>query len=398
VDPIPNVRVYVPVTTPLQPFPTNYCDECVSPIDPAWTSTVTAADGTFTLGLDAVPASTTIPFAIQIGRFRKWTTVPVGCSASAQTVPKAAETLPGATVPGTADIPKIAVSSGNVDHLDAVLNTLGITEFTCYEGRANMPSYASSSTCSNPVINTATNLPYMIGDVLQNSTAGDPNSIDSYNMAFLSCAPGAYAYSVAPTSGGGHGNNQAAMTANTHAWVTAGGRMFVTDTAYDYIAQAFPANITWQGPAGTPQPVDGANIGCAPANAMYSSAHAVPYPITVDDVTLAAWLKVVGFSTSPNVTVQGFYEPWSAISSLAPSSTLIADGVMPIDPAIKGGSCTTAATQMQDVPLTAKFDVPTCGRVLFSSYHTYTGTGAAASTANEKIMEYMIFAAAYCTH
>jgi hypothetical protein len=53
---------------------------------------------------------------------------------------------------------------------------------------------------------------------------------------------------------------------------------------------------------------------------------------------------------------------------------------------------------MQDVPLTAKFDVPTCGRVLFSSYHTYTGTGAAASTANEKIMEYMIFAAAYCTH
>jgi hypothetical protein len=38
--------------------------------------------------------------------------------------------------------------------------------------------------------------------------------------------------------------------------------------------------------------------------------------------------------------------------------------------------------------------VPSCGRVIFSSYHTYNGTGATA--ANQKIMEYLIFDAAYC--
>jgi hypothetical protein len=34
--------------------------------------------------------------------------------------------------------------------------------------------------------------------------------------------------------------------------------------------------------------------------------------------------------------------------------------------------------------------------VLFSSYHTYTRTGTAGTAANEKIMEFLIFAAAVC--
>ena len=142
------------------------------------------------------------------------------------------------------------------------------------------------------------------------------------------------------------------------------------------------------------QPVDGANIGCAPPWPGGSSAHAVAYPVTVDDGTPAAWLKVVGFATSPSVTAQGFYEPWATVSSLPATSTLIADGTMPVDPTYPTTSC--AAPTMTDVALTAQFDVPVCGRVLFSSYHTYTGVGASPTSANLKIMEYVIFDAAVC--
>src|SRR5262249_54538700 len=48
-DPIPRVRVYIPSSpTGLAPYPTLYCDQCTSPIDPAWTQAVSASDGTFT--------------------------------------------------------------------------------------------------------------------------------------------------------------------------------------------------------------------------------------------------------------------------------------------------------------------------------------------------------------
>ncbi len=393
-DPIPNVRVYAAIQ--INPYPPNYCDKCSAPIDPAYVSTKSAADGTFTLDLTGIPQMASIDFAIQIGRFRKHTTLPINaCTSTA--VPKADETLPGNSKAG--DIPKMAVSTGNADHLDSILTALGITEWDCYEGRAN----PNSAGCT-PLKNPTTKASYTIADVLTNTNAANGPAISTYNMAFLSCAPDAYGTFVTPKGQmfkdgtytyPGQGYDQTTMSQNTASWVGGGGRLFVTDTAYDYVAQAFPGDITWQGAAGSPQPVDGANVGCAPANPMYANAHAVPYPVNIDDPTLAAWLKVVGFSTSPSVPIQGFYQPWSAMSSLATTTTLIADGTMPVDLSMSPYVCQSST--MQDVPLTAQFDVPTCGRVIFSSYHTYTGTGASANAANAQIMEYLIFGAAVCT-
>jgi hypothetical protein len=373
----------------INPYPANYCDKCSAPIDPAYVSTITAPDGTFTLPLDNVPVMPTIDFAIQIGRFRKHTNLAVTpCTTTA--VPMAAETLPGNSTVG--DIPKIAVSTGNVDHLDQVLNALGITQYDCYEGRAStspaMPwTYSKAPTCATTG---------QIVDVISN-----PTTLANYHMAFLSCAPDAYGNFTTPlgqkfvgTLGTypGRGYSTSTMSTNTQNWVASGGRLFVTDTAYDYIAQAFPAPITWAGPGGSPQPVDGANIGCAPG----ASPHTVLYPTTINDPTLAAWLKLpaIGFPNSPNVETLGFYQPWSMMQSLAPATELIATGTsMPIDPTYNATKCATP-TMSPNVPLTAQFDVPSCGRVIFSSYHTASGNNA--TSANEKIMEFLIFAAAVC--
>jgi hypothetical protein len=366
-DPIPRVRVYA--AEAINPYPANYCDKCSAPLDPAYIATTSASNGTFTLDLDEVPAGPTIDFAIQIGRFRKHTLIPVTACESA-VVPLADMTLPGNSAAG--DIPKIAVSSGNVDHLDAVLTALGITEYDCYEGRKT--AGASTATCQQVAGMT-------IADVI--ASAAD---LDAYHMAFLSCAPGAYADFVT-------NHSEATMNLNTQSWVAGGGRIFVTDTAYDYIAQAFPNNITWAGAAGSPQPIDSANLGCAPG----VSPHATEYSTRIDDPSLAAWLTLVGVASgSPTMAeIQGYYEPWATIASLPPATTLLADGTMPIDPTYPTTQCATPT--MTDVPLTTQFEVPTCGRVVFSSFHTYTGTGASAMAANEKIMEYLIFAAAVCS-
>jgi hypothetical protein len=365
------VRVYAAAS--ISPYPASYCDRCDAPVDAVHSATISAADGTFSLDLDAVPSGSTIDFAIQIGRFRKHTTVSVPACATSAVSPSSATVLPGSSSAG--DIPSIVVSSGNSDHLDAVLTNLGITEYDCYEGRKD-PS-GSTSTCQEV---SGMN----IADVISDATR-----LGTYDMAFLSCAPGAYADYITSY-------DQATMTANTASWVNGGGRVFVTDTAYDYIAQPFPNAIVWAGPTGTPQPVDGANVGCAPDGTGGASAHSVLYSTTVDDTDLGAWLTLLGLAsgTPPTASVQGFYEPWSTMSSLASSASLIIDGTVPIDPTYPSTSCQSPTDT--DVPLTAEFEVGSCGRVVFSSFHTYTGTGASSAAANEKIMEYLIFAAAAC--
>jgi hypothetical protein len=368
IDPIPNVRVYAAAS--INAYPTNYCDKCARPVDPAYASTMTQVDGSFDLDLDFAPAGSTIDFAIQIGRFRKHTTVPVTACQSTAVSPASAAVLPGKSADG--DIPKIVVSSGNSDHLDAVLSSLGITEYDCYEGRKTAGS--STTTCNQVAGKT-------IADVLNTSA-----DLDNYNMAFLSCAPGAYA-----SFASGHPQ----MTANTQSWVTAGGRLFATDTAYDYVAQAFPSAITWEGASGSPQqPVDGANVGCAPAASDGGSAHAVEYPATIDDTSLATWLEAQSLASgSPAIAqIQGFYEPWSAIASLPSTTKLIAEGTMPLDTTYATTACKSPVDK--DIPLTAEFNVSSCGRVVFSSFHTYAA--ASSSAANEKIMEYLIFAVANC--
>ncbi len=369
-DPIPEVRVYAAES--INPYPANYCDKCSGPIDPAYNATFSAVDGTFTLDLNHVPYGADIDFTIQIGHFRKHTIIPVTACTSGGSVPMGANILPGKSADG--DIPKIAVSTGNQDHLDQVLTALGIVEYDCYEGRAD-----------TSVAPTCTVVPGKnLADVLS-----APATLDEYNMAFLSCAPDAYSTYLSD------GYSATTMSSNTQSWVTGGGRMFVTDLSYDYISQAFPTEITWAGHQANPWPIDGADIGCAPPGSG-TAAHSALYNTTIDDPSLAQWLTDLGLASgNPSVAkVQGYYQPWATISSVGAGTTTIADGTMPIDPSYASGKC--AAPQQVDVPLTTEFSVAGCGRVVFSSFHTYTGTGASASAANEKIMEYLIFAVAQC--
>jgi hypothetical protein len=307
-DFLPNIYVYI--AKQVNPFPPgNYCNECNKPLDAWYTHVQSSVDGTFSLDLATVPYGPTVQFVVNVGRFRKVTSIPVKCGAN--TAPTAAATLPGKSSDG--DIPAIAVSTGNSDHLDQILTALGITEYDCYEGR----TYTTSSTCKT--IDSVANL----------LNKASKKTIDDYHLAFISCAPNAY-----KTWG------SATIASNLSSFVNAGGRVFATDMSYDYVAQAFPSDITWMGPSGTPQPVQGANVGVSGT-----------YTGTIDDTGLLAWLQKLGVTTTNTVPLQGFLNPWSVQSSIPKSSTLVVDGTVKY-----------SGTTSGDVPLTTEFDVSTCGR------------------------------------
>ncbi len=365
-DPLPNIEVYV--AKQVNPFPAQFCDKCDQPIDEAYVSTTSSSDGSFALSLDGVPYAATVDFVVRIGRFRKVTSLAVNACTTAS-APLGARKLPGSSAEG--EIPKIAVSTGNVDHLDDILDALGITEYDCYEGRAT----GSSSSC--------TLVPgKKIPDVLAGTAGTTP--LSDYHMLFLSCAPGAW------TKWSTTGYGAATMAQNINAFVTSGGRLIATDTAYDYLEQAFPDAIEFAGPpvgappAGVAQPVAGANVGC-------SSGAQMLVPATVDDAALASWLSLVGVPTSPNVDLKGFLQPWSVMESLPASTTQIVHGQVSYDESLAFSSCQSAVR-----PLTSQFDVAGCGRVIYSSYHTLSAVNPQGLTAQEKILEYLMFSVASC--
>ena len=354
VDPLPNISVYA--ASQVNPFPpANYCARCSAPVDTWYASTKSSTDGTFTLDLAGAPAGATIQFVVEVGRFRKVTMLPIkACSANA--APKAAATLPGKSADG--DVPKIAVATGGSDHLDQILTALGITEYDCYDGRAQ--AGGSTPTCK-PVD--------VLSKLLTNQSA---KKVESYHLLFISCAPGAYA------AYGTGGVDMTMLKTNLAGFVTRGGRVFATDMSYDYVAQAFPADVTWMGPSGAPPPVDGANVG---VGGSYSG--------TVDVPALKAWLTARGVNTTPTVPITGFLNPWSVQASLPSTSTLVVNGTVKYT---VNGTATTG-----DVPLTSEFDPGHCGRVIYSSYHTASGTIDPRNLKpQERILEYLMFDVATC--
>lgn len=360
-DPLPNIEVYI--AKQVNPFPAQFCDPCLMPIDQRYTSTLSAVDGSFTLDLDPVPYGATVEFVVRIGRFRKVTTLPVNACEDGMP-PKAATTLPGKSADG--EIPKIAVSTGNVDHLDDILDALGITEYDCYEGKATGASNSCALVPGKKIV-----------DVLTNQAGTTP--LSDYHMLFLSCAPNAYSTFTANPN-----YPAATINQNLQAFVQGGGRLIATDTAYDYIEQAFPDGIEFAGPAGVPQPVAGANVGCSSGANMVVNAN-------VDDPDLAAWLPNVGVATSPSVQLKGFLQPWTVIESLPMTTTQIVSAPITLDEVPPINQC-VAATR----PLTGSFNVQNCGRVVYSSYHTLSSVNPQGLTAQEKILEYLMFSVASC--
>lgn len=128
--PLYNVMVYVPneALAPLtEGANCNRCEASVSgsPV----VSAITGEDGTFTL--DNVPVGQNIPLVIQVGKWRRQVIIPEVVACTNNTIADANVTrLPATRAEG--DMPRIALTTGELDALECLLRKIGIadSEFT----------------------------------------------------------------------------------------------------------------------------------------------------------------------------------------------------------------------------------------------------------------------------
>ena len=239
-NPVPGVIVYVPNDTVAALTDGVQCDTCSNlytgtPI----ASTVTAANGTFTLA--NVPVGTNFPLVIQIGRWRRQVTVSSisgACGAGTPTaVLPAGETSRLPSKKSEGDIPKMAISMSAGDHLECLLRKIGIedSEFTAPSGTgrvhlysyngmtfagADCPAGASktNATCANYLWSHPTQLDKYNAIIApcDKASSGSPPAYNAYvgcDSASASC-PGHFGYSAGPFDQPGN-KNQWGFTNNT---------------------------------------------------------------------------------------------------------------------------------------------------------------------------------------
>jgi hypothetical protein len=380
-NPLYNVTVYVPNETP-QALPSGVsCDSCSSLYtgDPIAVAT-TDADGTFSM--TNVPYGENIPLVIQVGKWRKQTTIPHVAQCATTNIPDKALTLPSNhTDPGN-DMPNIAISTGGADTLECLLIRVGIdeSEYVPGAGGSGRIHIFQGAGQLVPVTTAPTTSPGAPSS--ESALWNQSSSLDAYDLLLLSCEGQETA-----------NMNQGAM----ESYANAGGRVFASHYHYSWFDTGpFGADklANWTGL--------GANemdeIGNIEGNIVTTLPGGQPF---VKGVALKQWLDVTG-----------------ALSPL---------GTLPIDEARDDAYVTAADTPSQQwitasalssAPGAAEyfsFNTPVgaaassqCGRVVFSDIHV----GAASSddptkpipqecstaklSPQEKALEFMLFDLSSC--
>jgi hypothetical protein len=244
-DPVPNVLVYVPNGTVSAFLPRNsetfaqQCTTCGADVtgNPL-VVTNTKYDGTFTLS--NVPVGSSIPLVIQLGRWRRQFTVNIGTSCGANTVnatgmPAGILRMPRTQAEG--DIPLTAISTGNVDAMECVLLKMGIaaSEFTLPSGTGRVQMYQGNGAVSSLGPTTTPAETALMGT---QSGATANGSWNSYDEIILPC------WGVDPTTGGSSNAKSAAALANLVAYGSNGGHFFATHYSYAWLYNNSPYSLT----------------------------------------------------------------------------------------------------------------------------------------------------------
>jgi hypothetical protein len=263
--PLYNAIVYVP-NGQVQPFPTGVtCDRCGSPTsgDPLVTA-LTDATGTYTLR--NVPAGTSFPLVMQIGKWRRVVTIPAVPACTNTTLTDVnQQRFPRNRSEG--DIPQMAIATGSADAFECLLRKMGIdiAEFTRPENGGRVQMYTTPE--GRPLQLAGGNPP-------QTNLWLDAGTLAQYDVVLLPCEGGEYRK---PDAG----------IQNLVNYTAAGGRLFVTHYSYVWTAFNPPFNqvANW-----VPDP----GQCCNP-----TSSDSIPFMATVDTsfpkgVAFQDWLSNVG--------------------------------------------------------------------------------------------------------
>ncbi len=356
--PVSKAMVYLTSKMPDEIPSSAYCDTCVklTPLEPY---AYTKSDGTFELAAYATGKQYLV---VQKGQFRRVREIDV--TAGDQDVAGDLTRLPGKTDPALGDtIPRIAMVVGGFDKIDYSLKKLGVEEFDRYgDGPFNIggtPPGTKTGKSGN--------------DLMANAA-----EMGAHHIVLLPCA--AMGYSQKGESGGFQcGAPSSAQKTAFKSYVDGGGKLYVTDFAYEAVRQTWPGFITFYDDTMQPltDPSKGIGTGCR-GGAENTAG-------TAQDPGLKDWMNAIGHSSIE------LHASWSRMAKVDPQPGVDATGKpVTITPKV----WMTSAIAGQDLPATVSFEQK-CGRVLFSTYHA-EGDDGSTLLAQEKALLYILLEVGVC--
>lgn len=392
---------------------------CTDPDASAVASTCSCADGTFSLsvsGLTTDQRDAASSLKIEKGDLTK--TVTLGCTSTCALV-SSDTTLPAS---GTGSL-TIAVVTGEFDDIQDVLAKLGYGTLSSSTNKLEIGS-EKFSLFRGGDSSLDTELAAKGTDTYKtaNSLFSDLTLMKTFDIIFINCGatePTSLSSSLAAgdstkhlshgdyhtlvKSIGGTGALDATLVSNLQSYVNAGGRLYVTDLAFDFIEQPFPevmdfAGNTDENTTAAETDDDQVEVG---TSGIISDA-------TVKNDTMKAWLtgrasNTIDSSTSPNsgactttaggkssalnsddtIRIGDFLSGWAVMENAYDSSTTVW-----LEGPVTFSAQSTATTR----PLTITRKVGSSGgKVLYSSYHSAHSCPTSGFWPQERILQYLVF-------
>jgi hypothetical protein len=387
--PVSGAMVYIADTTPA-PIPEGvYCDRCT---EPPFAYVLSDAHGAFQLP-GASPGAHRL--VIEKAQFRLETMIDVPAD-TGLTLGTAQTTLPSTHDPAHGKwLPRVAIAIGDSDQVEDILGKMGILDLDA-DGRVKESSFAGTDRVElwgNPV-----DPPFpsaqkgSITDLF-----GDLAKMKRYHIIFVPCN---YESDVTPLA-------NPAVRKNIQDYVAAGGKIYVTDWSAEWEDAAFPDFIGFDVSTDTTSAMVASN-SINPGDGDFGGfTHG-----KVEDPAMSAWLD--GQKAPLVIPAGGEDEDWPATyaEGVTSANDFLIEGSWSLIrtlPTVKIGTdmmgnpiTNTAKTWISGdyqgaiYPRTVTFE-PSCGRVLYSTYHT-AGKTHAYLVPQERVLLYLIMEIGVCNN
>lgn len=338
---------------------------------------VSDANGRFTLALDDVPRSETLPITVQVGKWRRQFSVPNITACADNEAAEGTVRLPRDRSEG--NLPHIAVVRGGSDALECLFRKIGVSdsEFSTDAGDGRVHLYASddgSAETGTTRLDDGTDIPRPA------SLYGSLDKLMSYDAVFLAC------------EGGGRGTFEkygATEFSNMQTYADRGGRIFgshyhnywIRPDKFDAPLAPYPEVATF---ASSQHGFDTDVVG--EVNATFPKGLALrDWLFNVGASPTAGQLTIRGGEHTVDAVIPGAAQPWITVDD--------PDG---------------HADVVQYFSFNTPIGQPECGRMVFSDLHVATGTGDSGKepfpsncvsgelSAQEKALTFMLFDLSSC--
>lgn len=361
--PVSGALVFVTQTPPPEIPQGVYCNKCVT-IEETIPHAFTEANGSFRI--DNITEGSWI-LVVQKGEFRKVSYINVVADQNI-TIDRANTTFPRFHAPPNDFTPRMAIALGSYDIMEDIVSKMGLCGL-------NSDYHWDEQQCDhidmydNGGAGWGVNVP-PFSDLLR-----DLNRMLQYHIIFVPCSNSTTDSEL----------RNPAVLENIRQYVSAGGKWYIADWSYDFVEQAFPDFLDFEG--------DDRQIGAADDASWEfdTTGRAV-------DTDLRNWLIAIG---EPADGIN-FEENWDCIAAVGNVPAFDEDGnpinIIPYTwaegPIEREHNCIGG-----NAPLTLTFPYG-CGKVLFTTYHTVGAMGGISRPnliTQEKILFYLILEIGLCT-